>query len=96
MTIKTIPDTVRSDIAGVTPTAARYSIEDRRRAVTELDAAGESLEVHIVYGYLRDEIEANARGGASPQQTARALAFVDVYEERQRRRLRVRELAGAR
>lgn len=87
MTVQTIPETICSGTVGVTPATARYSLDDRRRAIAELDAAGEEYEVHVVYRWLLAEVHANGRGGASPGHTAYVLALADVYEERQRGRL---------
>lgn len=87
LTDTNVPAVNRSDTRGVTTTTARYSLDDRRRAIAELDAAGEEYEVHVVYRWLLAEVHANGRGGASPEHTAYVLALADVYEERQRRRL---------
>jgi hypothetical protein len=102
MTFQTIPDPVRSDTDTVTSGSARYTIEDRRQAIADLDAcATPDLESATVLGALMAEVRANARGGAWPEQTRRVLALADVYEERQRVRLgygtvpkRVAALAG--
>jgi hypothetical protein len=89
LTSTNVPDVSRSDTTPVTTATTRYSLEDWRAAVAELDGCGgnEHLERATVLGRLMDEVRANARGGALPGQTRFVLALCDVYESRQRRRL---------
>lgn len=84
------------------PNAARYSFDDRRTAIADIDACTDLDEAaHFVLGALMEEVRANARGGARPEDTRRVLALSDVYEERVRAALgygtvpaRVAALAG--
>lgn len=93
MTVSTIPDVSRSDMPAVTPTTARYTIEDRRRAIAELAACPDpDTERAVVLGRLMAEVRENARGGAAPEQTRFVLALADVYEERQRARFGYRDI----
>ena len=71
------------------PTIARYSLDDRRRAVADLNTCvGEEQERCFVLGELMEEVRANARGGARSEQTRRVLALADAYEQRRDARLR--------
>lgn len=89
MTFLNVPETGRSDTGAVTTDTARYSLQDWRSAVAELDACNgdDHLERAVVLGRLMGEVRANARGGAEPEQTRFVLALADAYESRQRRRL---------
>lgn len=80
-----VPEASRSDTSPVTTATARYSLDDRRRAIADLDACTDLDEAaHVLLGALMEEVRANARGGARPEDTRRVLALADLYEERVR------------
>jgi hypothetical protein len=64
-------------------------LDDWRAAVAELAGCdgNEHLERATVLGRLMDEVRANARGGAVPEQTRFVLALCDAYELRRRKAL---------
>jgi hypothetical protein len=104
MTFSRVPDIGRSDSGTVTAATARYTLDDWRTAVAELDRCGgdENLERAVVLGELMREVRANARGGALPEQTCFVLALADAYESRRRKALgystvpELADLVGAR
>lgn len=85
MTNSNVPDPGRSVTTAVTSATARYSLDDRRRAVADLDSCTDlDGAAHFVLGALMEEVRANARGGARPEDTRWVLALADLYEERVR------------
>lgn len=89
LTSTNVPDGSRSATLGVTPTTARYTLDDWRAAVAELDSrkGDENMERAVVLGELMREVRANSHGGALPEQTRFVLAMCDAYEQRRRKAL---------
>lgn len=95
LTPTNVTDAGRSVTSGVTPTTTRYTLDDRRRAIADIDSCTDLDEAaHFVLGALMEEVRANARGGARPEDTRRVLALSDVYEERVRARLGYSSVQG--